>query len=241
MDCNMNDLKLCHLMTQCLTELRGEGYGLDQELDLMRGEDRARKVRDKARSAPFSLGLNDFAPSDIFWLFLTQNGDDVGCVAARRETIRRGELTHYFRRSYTRIYGDAHIDIEPKPPEIFDVMHGNVVYMGEFFIQPQHRSNRNLLRRYVHALFVLCCYSLTADWLYAFIPKDHDAFGLGRVYGFQYFDDTALVWKSVPHGRRPETLCVISRPQIYERAAHYAHYPDDFCIPENTMLRQAAR
>lgn len=237
----MTDLNLCHLMAHCLQGLEGEGYGLDQELDLYQGERRALRVRDKERSAPFSLDRHDLAQSDVFWLFLQQDGADIGCVTARRDTIKRGELWQYILHSYLRLYGEGSIDNRPKSPAILEMMSGNVVYMGEFFIQSDYRQNRNLLRRYVHALFVLCCYSLEADWLYAFIPKEHDAFGLGRVYGFQQFDDSALVWKSVPKGRRHETLCTISRPQIYERAAHFVAYPEDFAIPENALYQGAAR
>jgi len=233
----MNELDLGRLLARCLADLEQFGYSLEQVTDKQAGERRAAAVREKARSAPFSLGLHDFTKSELFWLFIKKDGEDIGFSAARKEKFQENELVEYWRDSYPRMYGEGFLDVTTPVPYFISQISGVVVYMGEFFIAEKERGNADLLRCYCHALFVLVRQRFEADWIYVFVPNTHDVFGLARIYGFKHFEESALVWKKVPKGRRRETFCAISATELYERAAHFLRYPDDFKVPESRSFR----
>lgn len=229
----MDVLNRSKFLRICLDGLEAMGYSLEQVADKDEGEKRAAELRDKARSAPFSLQLHDFTRSELFWLFLQKDGCDVGCAVARVHTIQPGELVGYIRSSHVRFHGDNAVDLDLPVPRLIDAIAGRVAYLGEFYLDEAHRGTRNLLRLYTHSLFIVACESLRADWMYAFCPREHDSFGLARVYGFQIYDDTVLVWKDLPEGRRREVFCAISAEQLSTMSIHYVKYPGDFRVTES--------
>ena len=229
---NLNDLHLNRLIARCDSELLSDGYKVEQVFDHRAGETRARALRDKTRSAPFSLEKHDFTKKQMFWLFLTCDGVDVGCCAARLDTFAKNELADYWLDSYARIYGERHVAPDGETPEFLSRVYGRVAYLGEFFIAPDHRGVRNRLRRYTHILLGLCIQTLKADWMYVFIPTKSDSLGYGRVYGFQHFEEGALIWNIVPSGRVPETFCAVSASEVYEKATLYERFPAEFEVAE---------
>ncbi|MEM1386185.1 MAG: hypothetical protein AAF748_13215 [Pseudomonadota bacterium] len=229
----MSQLDSAMFFSSLLKGLEALGYTLEQVMSKHEGDARASGLREKKRSKPFALGQHDFRRDQMFWLFLRHGNQDIGGAAARVDTLKHREFPVFLQETYERVYGGEYQDEGYKIPEFLETIEGNVAYLGEFFVQKKHRGNRNLLRLYTHALFLLTMQTLRADWIYAFIPKAHDFYGLGRVYGFVHFEDAGFVWKDVPEGRERETFCAISKAQLAERATFYSKHPEAFPVLES--------
>ncbi|WP_299146003.1 hypothetical protein [uncultured Tateyamaria sp.] len=222
----MNELRLANMLSLCIEALRAKGYELEQVAHGSDADVRAARVRSKDRSKPFALDKSDFSKAEAFWLFLKKDGQDVAFAAARVNEFEWGELAGYLDVSYRRLYPDCPFFIPKAPQTLLRLMHGRVVYLGELFFSPSHRGDAPNLRLFVHALFCLCVIKLRADWMFAFVPKKHDRFGYGRLYGFPRLDDAGFQWVKVPPGRRQETVCAISSGDLDARAEFFSCYPE---------------
>ncbi len=230
----MSDLELLKFFSLAQARLEREGFELTACDDHDDAERRALRLGKNSLTPMHAGAYHDFTSANSFWLFLTKEGEDAGCVAARLDHIASETLDAFWQRTYRRLYNDGSRLQTCVPQRSFlSQISGRVAYMGELFIAPQFRGSDNRLRCYVSALFVLCAMRFRPDWLYVFVTNEHALNGKADVYGFPHHIPGAQIWRDVPSGRHPdEVLCAISIGELNDLAHLYARLPDRFVIPD---------
>ena len=223
-----SDLDIAKLFSLCQEKMQALDLGVSQTTDFHMAEERARAMGKSSFTPMLSSALNDLSRDDAFWMFLQQDGEDVGCVAARRDNLYSESLSEYWRRTQRRYYGLSEDEVSHShAPAAVNEIRGNVVYMGEFFIAKSARGSRNQLALFTHVLHSYAHLKWKPDWLYAFVRMKDNRRGYGVEYGFNRHIPMAQIWPSPPSGRQNgEYLTAISRDEILHMAASYWRNPE---------------
>ncbi len=223
-----SDLDVLKLFAHCNTELNARNLQIVQTTDFRHAEDRAIDMGKGSVTPMLSADHNDLSKDDAFWLFLQEDGKDIGCVAARRDNLHSESLSEYWTRSYRRYYGvSEQAQSHTHAPAVIKDIRGSVVYLGEFFISKSSRGSRHRLALFTHALHAYCFAKWRPNWLYAFIRQDDVRKGYGAEYGFVHQVPAAQAWSNPPGGRKNgEYLAVISQPDLLHMATAYCRNPE---------------
>lgn len=148
----------------------------------------------RERQTPMmAVTRNDFTAKRAFWLFLYKDGEVIGGVAAKYDCLGDESFTSFMRRTSREQYGtegEAIIEIA-RPAE--DLIRGNLIYIGELELHPEHRGKLALLEAVIKVLQALCAVKWPGfDWMYAFIPEEH--LRIAYLYGFYVTIPEAIIW-----------------------------------------------
>lgn len=233
-----SDLDVAKLFSLCQEKMKERGLGLAQTTDFEEAEDRALAIGKPSFTPMLSSALNDFSKDEAFWLFLQKRGKDVGCVAARRDSLYSESLSEYWTRTQRRYYGlSASEASHSHAPAALNEIRGSVVYMGEFFIAKAARGSRNQLALFTHVLQSYVHIKWKPDWIYAFVRKNDNRRGYGVEYGFNRHIPVAQSWPCPPEGRQNgEYLTATSREEVLHMAASYWRNPD-LLLADDLLMR----
>lgn len=222
------ELDVMKFFTTCQNGLHSRGLSVDETTRFDEAECRAALMGKTKVNPLMAREYHDLSRDDAFWLFLQQDGRDVGCVAARRDSLYSEGLSEFWRRSYQRCYGlkTEHVP-HSQAPAVVEEIRGSVVYMGEFYIKPGSRGSRHQLALFTHFLFSYCMMKWRPDWLYGFVRGDDIRKGYAGEYGFSRQVPGAQIWPSPPPGRQnDEYLVAVSRTDLFHMAKFYCSNPE---------------
>ena len=233
-----SELDVAKLFSLCMGQMQRRNLEVAQATDFEEAENRAKDMGKETFTPMLSSGFNDFSRDDAFWLFLRKNGEDIGCVAARRDSLYTETLSEYWTRTQRRYYGLTYREASGgHAPAALNEIRGNVVYLGEFFISQAARGSRNQLALFTHLLHAYIYLKWKPDWLYAFVRRNDNRRGYGVEYGFNRHIPVAQTWISPPAGRQNgEYLTAISREEILHMADSYCRNPD-LLVCEDSLIK----
>lgn len=223
-----SDLEVMKLFSLCQKMLGERGISVVQTTQFESAECRARTMGKPSITPMLSSEFNDLSKDDAFWLFLQQDGMDMGCVAARRDNLASENLSEYWARTNKRYYGmtGGRATYAHALAAVSEIK-GSVVYVGEFFIRQNARGSRNQLTLFTHLLFSYCAMKWQPDWIYAFVRRNDIRRGYGGEYGFNRQIPGAQIWPSPPPGRQSdEYLVALTRTDLFHMAEVYCRNPD---------------
>ncbi len=223
-----SDLEVMKLFSLCQSMLADRGISVVQTTRFESAEARARAMGKKSITPMLSCEFNDLSRDDAFWLFLQEDGLDIGCVAARRDSLLSENLSEYWERTNKRYYGaSGSMATYAHALTAVSEIKGSVVYVGEFFIRGDARGSRNQLTLFTHLLFSYCAMKWQPDWIYAFVRRNDIRRGYGGEYGFNRQIPGAQIWPSPPPGRQSdEYLVAVTREELFHMAEVYCKNPD---------------
>lgn len=231
-------LDLMTFSSSCLHSLEERGITVEESSDFQACEDRMRAIGKKSITPMISCEHNDLSKDNAGWLILRKDGEDIGGVAARHDTLISETLSEFWERSYGRLYkGQGLLRVVSDGPRPCDEISGKVIYMGEFFIAEHMRGSRHLLSLYTHLLFAYCQLRWQSDWLYAFVRADDARLGYATEYGFTRQYPGAHVWGALPKGRAVgEYLVAIQSTELADMARYFNRHPS--CLLGVDSLRR---
>ncbi|OSQ45618.1 hypothetical protein [Marivita geojedonensis] len=220
-------LNIAKFFGRCMQALEARGITVEESSDFETCEARMSAIGKQSITPMLSSAHHDLSKDHAVWLMLRKDGEDIGGVAARHDTLRSETLSEYWARSYGRLYkGKGRLRPVPEVHRACDELSGQVVYMGEFFITKEMRGSRHLLSLYTHILFSYCQLRWDPDWLYAFVRADDARKGYATEYGFTRQYPGAHLWDILPEGRAiGEYLVAISSREFRDMATYFDHHP----------------
>ncbi|CTQ53569.1 hypothetical protein LP7551_02093 [Roseibium album] len=159
----------------------------------------------------FSTKQNTYTPRTAFWISVeTHLGEAVGRVATRIDRLQGMTLVDYWRKYWQRCYpgeGGGQANLAATQPNFGGLISGNVAYIGDLYIEPEHRKN-GIASALVKIVQLDALDEWEPDFVYGWMTREHVASPLFPSYGFRAVHTDGIRW-NIPPGTIDDDLVFV--------------------------------
>ena len=214
----MNDWDYCRIAVECeaLTDWKvRQVFDLDEVEYILKGTDKA------YLSPLLDPKLNDFTPSNCFWLVAENEEGPVIAGGVRLDILDGTSVDRFWGQILRRAFGEA--PTNPGSPFPDDVLAGRVAYFGDLIscgATSLSRAYRDNLRYFTFIGHFLTRQHFNADVTYCFVQDKDYLRGTPGVYGFLDHEPFMYKWKRNPYPQgSPEWVSFLSRGKFDQLAS----------------------
>lgn len=176
--------------------------GLDfrQVFDLEEVEHLLKEMGKTYVSPVLDPSLNDFTPSNCFWLFAERDGSPIVGGGVRLDKLHGTDVNKFWSKFLHRAFGEAPREIGSPFPD--DVLAGNVAYFGDLLSSGNTtlgRFGRDKLRYFTYVGHYLTQQHFAPDVTYCFVQDKDYLRGTPGVYGFLDHEPFLYKWNKNPY------------------------------------------
>ncbi len=230
-----NTLEMIEASEICRQRLLQKGITVELTTDFTQIQKDAFGLNKPYFTRQLSSQFHEFTTENAFWFRIYHGSKPsdrtlIGLVGGRKDVIAPHEFIPLIERQAKRLFGGGEaVPFASKVyPPVFERMSGTVVYIGDLFVEEQHRGRSKFDKRaLLLLLFITAQLKWSFDWLYAFVREEHGERGYLVTYGFTHVYLAALLWSNPPPERsNTDLLACIDRADISYTVRRLLDVPD---------------
>lgn len=228
----MPEHELIRLASICTKRLTDKGIDLYVSKNMEEFELTMGKLDKPASHPMIAVTHHDLSPTNSFGLLCKKDGRVFAGTAARFLDIGSMPLSYHLQSSYKRFYGsNTQSPVHQFTKAAATDISGQIVYLGELFIDRKDRGDPDVARCILHYILVLSALKWKPTWFYGFMSAANALKGRATQYGFTRQYPGAQIWKTEGNRRSTgEYLIALTFDELVSTAKFFATEEDRFPI-----------